>query len=404
MSLLKEDVKRLFAYKSPCWHVHETIVCQNVGLKDVDGVYARDRLSNLINAIRNGYVGNRRTGFGFVSTGRGVADLSLTNNGTNVSFSKHGDKELLATGSLPLSNALIMFQPRYFSFGKPKIGDIKAQLYFVRAVQGRLDRLDAKTSKRRQKNWHGFYTKDPKHTKSFCINDLHVIIEEFPNIFAPGCTDFSACQIICQAIYYSNQGAKRRSLPPSTQAAHLTRAVQAEPIVNVAIVSPSPIKRSRTRYYDSRTMLPTGTVVSMESLRVSAINLGIMDYKAMTPKSIDVEDINDLSTRFISCAWHNVMAVMRDRLSWLQSENLFMIKDGDLLIAWISDGRSTHHDKNRHVLLMTAHKSSEDHENESDLACPCYQFVTASESPSKDSDGNSQLNVESLVNYVNNVE
>eukprot|EP00978_Attheya_sp_CCMP212_P020213 scaffold57562_cov32-Attheya_sp.AAC.1 len=65
---------------------------------------------------------------------------------------------------------------------------------------------------------------------------------------------------------------------------------------------------------------------------------------------------------------------------------------------------STHHDKNRHVLLMTAHKSSEDPENESDLACPCYRFVTASESPSKDSGGNSQLNVDSLMNYVNNVE
>ena len=53
---------------------------------------------------------------------------------------------------------------------------------------------------------------------------------------------------------------------------------------------------------------------------------------------------------------------------------------------------------------MTAHKSSEDPENESDLACPCYRFVTASESPSKDSGGNSQLNVELLVNYVNNME
>jgi hypothetical protein len=83
----------------------------------------------------------------------------------------------------------------------------------------------------------------------------------------------------------------------------------------------------------------TGTVVSMESLRVSAINIGIVDYKATTPKSIAVEDINDLSTGFLSCAWYNVMAVIGDRLSWLQSENLFMIKDGDLLIAWMSDGR-----------------------------------------------------------------
>jgi hypothetical protein len=213
MSLLKEDVKHLFAYKSLCWHVHETILCQNVGLKGVEGVCACDRLSNLINAIRNGYVGNRRIGFGFVSTDRGVADLSLTNNGTDVSFSKHGEKELLAASSSSLPNESIMFQPRYFSFGIPKIGDIKAQLSFVSAVQGHSDRLDEKTSKRRRKTWYGFYKNDPKHTKSFCANDLHVIIEECPNIFAPGCSDFSACQIICQAIYYSNQGGSRRSSP-----------------------------------------------------------------------------------------------------------------------------------------------------------------------------------------------
>eukprot|EP00978_Attheya_sp_CCMP212_P020214 scaffold57562_cov32-Attheya_sp.AAC.2 len=240
---------------------------------------------------------------------------------------------------------------------------------FVRAVQGcpdrRMDRLDEKTCKRRQKTWYGFYTEEARHTKSFCRNDLHVIIEECPNIFPTGCTVLFSCQIIRQAIYYSNQGVKRSSR--AAQSALFT----AEPIEKVAdtelaIVSPSPIKRSRTRYFDSRTMLPTGlkkdaiqmyeldelaniqhclylckagTVVSMESLRVSAINLGVVDYKPMTPKSIAVEDINDLSGRFISCAWNNVMAVIGDRLSWLQSENLFMLKDGDLLIAWMSDGQ-----------------------------------------------------------------
>eukprot|EP00978_Attheya_sp_CCMP212_P020215 scaffold57562_cov32-Attheya_sp.AAC.3 len=123
---LKEDVKRLFAYKCPCWHVHETIICQNVGLKGVEGVCARDRLSNLINAIRNGYVGNKTTGVGFEDTGRAVADLSLTNNGTNVSFSKHGERELFTTSTLSLSGASRPIQPRYFSFGKPKV-DIKTQ-------------------------------------------------------------------------------------------------------------------------------------------------------------------------------------------------------------------------------------------------------------------------------------
>ena len=77
---------------------------------------------------------------------------------------------------------------------------------------------------------------------------------------------------------------------------------------------------------------------------------------------------------------------------------------------------STHLDKTRHVVLMTAHKPKEDVGSSGssaaapppdllpeELACPCFRFVTASESPSKDSDGNCKVNVNSLKDYVSSL-
>jgi hypothetical protein len=61
--------------------------------------------------------------------------------------------------------------------------------------------------------------------------------------------------------------------------------------------------------------------------------------------------------------------------------------------SWYSlSDASEHHGRKRHVLLITTTKGHND-----EFLNPCFRFVTASESVSSDSEGNSRLNVDKLI-------
>jgi hypothetical protein len=66
------------------------------------------------------------------------------------------------------------------------------------------------------------------------------------------------------------------------------------------------------------------------------------------------------------------------------------------LFSWYSlSDDSKHHGRKRHVLLITATKGRKD-----EFLNPCFRFVMALEAVSGDSEGNSKLNVEKLIDYL----
>jgi hypothetical protein len=55
---------------------------------------------------------------------------------------------------------------------------------------------------------------------------------------------------------------------------------------------------------------------------------------------------------------------------------------------------SKHHDRDRHVCLMSAHRADDSSDTSTSASPnPCFRLLTASVAPSKDSDGNASLNV-----------
>eukprot|EP00978_Attheya_sp_CCMP212_P041602 scaffold240595_cov63-Attheya_sp.AAC.2 len=63
-------------------------------------------------------------------------------------------------------------------------------------------------------------------------------------------------------------------------------------------------------------------------------------------------------------------------------------------LSWYSlSDDSKHHGRKRHVLLITATKGAA-------FLNPCFRFVMAAEVVSGNSEGNSKLNVENLIDYL----
>jgi hypothetical protein len=116
------------------YHVHETEVCQILGIQSINGgASTRGRLSQLILALRRGHAGCT-----MINLERGVP------NGFNIHLLKHGKKEAFTTDrhapTLKVYHALC-----WFSFGLDHV-NIKEQLQIIKSVTGETPAMDKATS------------------------------------------------------------------------------------------------------------------------------------------------------------------------------------------------------------------------------------------------------------------
>jgi hypothetical protein len=110
------------------WGLHETVLCQELGLKAKENLSARKQLGQLLYALKKGYSGQKRDN-SRVNTGYDEMDLFDTSvpNYFDIHSYFHGDKESFAADSLAGSSC-VLHQPRYFIFGGCKADENGQQM------------------------------------------------------------------------------------------------------------------------------------------------------------------------------------------------------------------------------------------------------------------------------------
>jgi hypothetical protein len=123
------------------YHVHETVVCLLVGIKQTDAVSTRSMLSQNIVALRSNLI-----------------DLEEQENDFNIHIFQHGNRESFSNNLLA-SNPTVNHEPHWFSFGSSQM-KIKKQIAIMKTVTGKAPRLDKAIAKKWQNIWVAWYHKE----------------------------------------------------------------------------------------------------------------------------------------------------------------------------------------------------------------------------------------------------
>lgn len=187
---MNEVIERMRGLPPSKWGLHETVVCQRLGLTSKEGISVRSQLMEVVKALKKGYTGNQREKTA-VLTGYPPTDLeSSFPNQLNVHLTFYGARENFAADSLA-GVSHVSARPRYFWFGaseNPRVS-IKTQLEIVKAVTGTASNLDDTTKTRRATLWRAWYEKNARGgVKTFETADLPAIVSEFRGILATGAT------------------------------------------------------------------------------------------------------------------------------------------------------------------------------------------------------------------------
>jgi hypothetical protein len=177
---MDDILRKLEDLPSSKWGLHETFLCQELGIKANEGASVRTQLTGLLVALENAGSGNKRMKT-WTNTGYEKMDLSATStrNELDIHFYKHGDKEPFATNSLE-DVATVDHPPRYFILGgftasdngQQKFDRLKIQCLIMKHVTGEVPGvLDEVSRRRRQANWLLWYQKSDKE-KEFERKDL----------------------------------------------------------------------------------------------------------------------------------------------------------------------------------------------------------------------------------------
>jgi len=179
---LANTIARLKAICPNKWHIHEKVLCVDIGLKPTESVSYASQLPEIVIALRKGFKGSKRKGT-LEMTEIQCIDLGDTGtpNPLNIHYCPHGSDESFPADALK-SLSMISRQPRYFSFG-PDTVEIKMQLSIVKLVIGEDSTLDEETAKRHQQLWKGWYLKEREACVVFERDDLPVIVQCFPSIW-----------------------------------------------------------------------------------------------------------------------------------------------------------------------------------------------------------------------------
>jgi hypothetical protein len=374
-------LSRLEHLPSRKWGVHETVLCQELGIKAQENLSVRTQLGRLLVALKKGRY-RLKPADSWTTTGHLIIYLSATGtpNYFDIHYYLHGEKESFATDSLKEAST-VDYQPRYFfiggfkadDIGQQKFDRIKTQCRIMKLATGvasrGLEGLDAKSLQRRQAKWLLWYEGSDKG-KEFEIKDLPVLAKQFQEFFGvaipkegripPRILDGVAKEIR-KILRYCNQ------IPSRTRQG--TSIVDQQQVV---VVSPTN-KRKRAQDDDTtedstKTHCPRGLP---ESLKLNAlrglIKNGPLDelaaiefavhllYKenlsvlvaaesfqhagVLKPNSISLDALHKLKGGTLHSIVVRHVSIVREELIGGSAGGLFSPKTSDRLHAWIADGK-----------------------------------------------------------------
>jgi hypothetical protein len=533
------------------WGLHETVLCQELGIKAKDNLSVRSQLTKVVVALAKGRY-RLKPDDPWTKTKYLIMDLSETSiaNYFDIHYYKQGEKEGFATDSLKEAS-VAMHQPRYFTIGGSKANEkgqifdrIRTQCLIMKFAtgQGNTNGLDEVSRLRRQAHWLPWYENRNDKTKEYERKDLPVLAIQFRDFWDVTIPKDEQGRIPVRLLTAVAEEIRKilrccNRIPRRTRSG--TSIVDQQQAV--VVVSPTN-KRPRPQEDDTtedstKKLCPSQSRELPESLTLTTlrdlINDGHLEELAAiefavhllytekvsvtvaadsfqqagvrNPNSISVDDLHKLPKRLHPWVIRNV-SVARKELIDGSGGGLFCPEKGDMLHAWIADGKrytngerlpamnyemhpvsnqmcltdkaahyirnmvychkiprirfpslwnafallmigrpltqqefsssatlryrfqrlymidkyrfhaefekyitarhekgfhrlwymvtddSKHHDRDRHVCLMTAHRA-DDPSDTNASPNPCFRLLTASVAPSKDSDGNASLNV-----------
>jgi hypothetical protein len=542
---MDDILRKLEDLPSSKWGLHETFLCQELGIKANEGASVRTQLMGLLVALKNAGSGNKREKT-WTNTGYDSMDLAATStrNELDIHYYKHGDKELFAADPLKQASG-VLHNPRYFILGaftasdkgQQKFDRIKIQCNIMKHVTGEaINLLDEGSRLRRQAKWLLWYQKSDED-KEFERKDLPALAIQFreywdvtisedeqgriPGRMPPGILSGVAKEIrrilqCCNRIpSRTRQGASIKVVTPNNKRKRAqdddTTKESTEESAKIGGLPQSLTLKALRNLISSGPLEELGAIelavrlLSKEKVSVTLLADSFKNAGVGEPTSIGLDELLELGNSLHVSAKRNVSTARKELIDGLPA-GLFSPQEGDMLHAWITDGKrytdgerlpavnyekhpvsnqmcltdkaahyirsmvychkipirsfpslwnafallmigrplklqefsssatlryrfqrlymidryrfrtefekyitarsekgfyrlwymvtddSKHHDRDRHVCLMSAHRA-EDPSDTNASPNPCFRLLTASVAPSKDSDGNASLNV-----------